>query len=113
MLDFEEIDFQPTPIGEVSLRRRAEPRLDGRVIYEVKLGDEVLMGSRCPRGEEALAEYGLAACHGDALAVLVGGLGLGHTAAAVLDDSRVGSLWVIEKLAAVIGWHRRGLVPRR
>jgi len=111
MLDFEEIDFQVTPIGGISLRRRAEPRLGGRVIHEVKLDDEFLMSSLFTRGEEALAEYGLAQCAGDALAVVVGGLGLGYTAAAALDDERVGSLLVIEKLAAVIDWHRRGLVP--
>jgi spermidine synthase len=41
----------------------------------------------------------------------VGGLGLGYAAAAVLEHGRVGSLLVVETLAAVIDWHRSGLVP--
>ncbi len=47
----------------------------------------------------------------DDLDVVVGGLGLGYTAAAALEDSRVSSLIVIEYLAPVIEWHRNGLVP--
>jgi spermidine synthase len=42
---------------------------------------------------------------------VVGGLGLGYTALTVLEDVRVRSLVVVEALDAVIGWHRRGLVP--
>ena len=34
----EELDFQPTPIGEVSLRRRTDPRT-GDDVFEVKLGE--------------------------------------------------------------------------
>ena len=40
----EELDFQPTPIGEVSLRRRTDPRT-GDDVFEVKLGEEYLMSS--------------------------------------------------------------------
>ncbi|GGW82937.1 hypothetical protein GCM10010320_76080 [Streptomyces caelestis] len=36
---FEEIGRQPTPMGEISLRRRRHPVSDNEV-YEVKLGDE-------------------------------------------------------------------------
>ena len=43
--------------------------------------------------------------------VAVGGLGLGYTAQAVLQEPRVASLVVVEALAEVIDWHRRGLVP--
>jgi spermidine synthase len=43
--------------------------------------------------------------------VAVGGLGLGYTAKAALDDSRVASVVVIEHLPEVIDWHRRGLIP--
>ena len=42
---------------------------------------------------------------------MVGGLGLGYTAKAVLEHGQVGSLVVVEALAAVIDWHRKGLVP--
>ncbi len=111
MPDFEELDFQRTPIGDLVLRRRAEPRLGGQVVHEVKLGDEFLMSSLFTRGEQALAERALARCAGDALEVAVGGLGLGYTAAAALEEARVASLLVIEALGAVIGWHRRALVP--
>ena len=42
---------------------------------------------------------------------MVGGLGLGYTAGAVLADDRVRELIVVEALAPVIGWHRQELVP--
>ena len=43
--------------------------------------------------------------------MIVGGLGLGHTAKTALDDERVTRLQVIETLPQVIGWHRAHLVP--
>ncbi|MFJ9025322.1 spermidine synthase [Streptomyces sp. NPDC102259] len=112
-LRFEEIDWQPTPIGEISLRRRRHP-VSGDDVYEVKLGEEFLMSSLFTAGEIALTELGLAALPdiGQAeLDVAVGGLGLGYTAQAALDDPRVRSLTVIEALAQVIDWHQRHLVP--
>jgi spermidine synthase len=42
---------------------------------------------------------------------VVGGLGLGYTAQAALKYPAVRSLAVVEFLAPVIEWHRRGLVP--
>ena len=110
-LDFEELDYRKTPLGEISLRRRAEPRLDGDIIYEVKLGDEFLMSSLFTCAEVQLAKLGLAALDGTNLDIVVGGLGLGYTASAVLDDPSVRSLMVIEVMEPVIDWHRRGLVP--
>ena len=107
---FEHLDSRPTRIGEISLRRRLEPSLQIDV-WEVKLGDEFLMSSMFTAGEEAVAELGLAAVVGDELRVVVGGLGLGHTAQRALSDDRVASVHVIEALDAVIDWHRRGLVP--
>ncbi|MBV7697451.1 spermidine synthase [Streptomyces sp. TRM70350] len=109
-LRFEEIDWQPTPIGEISLRRRRHPG-SGEDVYEVKLGDEFLMSSLFTTGETALAELALAKLPDTQLDVAVGGLGLGYTAQAALDDPRVRSLTVIEALAEVIDWHQRGLVP--
>jgi spermidine synthase len=107
---FEELDRQDTPIGEISLRRRMEPVLQVDV-YEAKLGDEFLMSSLFTASEVALAELGLGAVGGTDLDVVVGGLGLGYTARAVLSDERTRSLQVVELLAAVIGWHERGLLP--
>jgi spermidine synthase len=107
---FAELDWQDTPMGELSLRRRREPTLDVDV-YEVKLGDEWLMSSLFTVAEIALATLGLAAVEGDALRVVVGGLGLGYTAQAVLEDPRVAAVHVVEAQAAVIGWHERLLLP--
>ncbi len=109
--EFEELDCQKTPLGEISLRRRAEPGLAGKILYEVKLGDEYLMSSLFTRAEIQLARLGLAALDGASLDIVIGGLGLGYTAAAVLEDPSVRSLLVVEVLEPVIDWHRRGLVP--
>ena len=97
-------------MGEISLRRRLEPTLQVEV-YEAKLGDEFLMSSLFTVSEIALAEISLAGIAGADLDVVVGGLGLGYTAHAVLSDPRVRSLRVIEALGEVIGWHQRGLLP--
>jgi len=110
-LDFEELDYQETPLGAISLRRRADPRLGGTIVHEIRLGEEFLMSSLFTAGETQLAKLGLAALDGDDLDVVVGGLGLGYTAAAVLEDASVRSLVVIEVLEPVIDWHHRGLVP--
>ena len=107
---FEELDFQETAMGELTLRRRLEPTL-GVDVFEVKLGEEFLMSSLFTVAEVALADLGLAAVSGEKLTVIVGGLGLGYTAVAALADSRVGSLEVIDALPAVIDWHERGLLP--
>ncbi|MCK6068251.1 MULTISPECIES: spermidine synthase [Microbacterium] len=107
---FEELDWQETRMGELTLRRRADPAT-GELIYEVKLKDEYLMSSLFTRAEEQLATLGLAAAEGSDLHVLVGGLGLGYTAATALHDSRVRKLDVIDALPAVIGWHERELLP--
>ncbi|WP_334079238.1 spermidine synthase [Microbulbifer sp. M83] len=108
---FEEIDSQPSPLGEISLRRRRIPALGDRDIYEVKLGEEFLMSSMFVEAEEALSTLGLAAVGGDRLDVVVGGLGLGYTAVAALKDERISELLVVEALETVIGWHRDELVP--
>lgn len=107
---FEELDWQQTRMGELTLRRRADPAT-GELIYEVKLKDEYLMSSLFTVAEEELARLGLAAASGVELAVLVGGLGLGYTAATALEDDRVRTLEVIDALPAVIGWHKRELLP--
>jgi spermidine synthase len=107
---FEEIDWRPTALGDISLRRRRDP-VSGDDVYEVKLGDEFLMSSLFTAGEIALTRLGLAKLPSAGLDVAVGGLGLGYTAQAALDDPRVRSLIVVDALAEVIGWHERGLVP--
>ena len=106
----EELDFQQTPLGAISLRRRREPVLDVDV-YEAKLGDDFLMSSLFVVAEVELARLGLAAVPGDGLDVLVGGLGLGYTAVTALADPRVASLDVVEALPEVVAWHEQGLLP--
>ncbi|MEQ8394753.1 spermidine synthase [Thalassobaculum sp.] len=107
---FEELDYRPTPIGALSLRRRHDLRL-GEDVLEIKLGDAFLMSSRFTASEIALARLGLAEVSAAAPDVVVGGLGLGYTAAAVLEDARVASLLVVDMLEPVIDWHRTGLLP--
>lgn len=107
---FEELDWQTTPLGEIVLRRRVEPTV-GVEVHEVKLGDEFLMSSLFTAAEVELARLGLAACDTDPIHVLVGGLGLGYTAAAALADPRVARMVVVDAIAPVIDWHRRELLP--
>jgi spermidine synthase len=109
--DFEELDFRKTPMGELTLRRRRVLSLGGIEVFEVKLGEAFLMSSLFHDVEVALADLGLAALHGQACDVVVGGLGLGYTAVAALEHETVRSLLVVDALDAVIEWHQRGLVP--
>ncbi|OLT28610.1 spermidine synthase [Nocardiopsis sp. CNR-923] len=101
-------------MGEISLRRRWDPvaRAD---VHEIRLDDAFLMSSLFTAAEEEMARLALAELRAggrsEGFDVAVGGLGLGYTAAAVLDDPGVRSLAVIEALEAVVDWHARGLVP--
>lgn len=112
---FEELDYQTTPLGEISLRRRSEPRLDHQIIYEVKLGDEFLMSSLFVEAEEQLSKLGLERLKSNGfdsnLNVVVGGLGLGYTAIAALADKAVSHLRTIDVMQPVISWHQRGILP--
>lgn len=107
---FQELAWQTTPMGELVLRRRWDATF-GKEVYEIKLNDEFLMSSLFTAAEEELARLALGAASGSDLDVVVGGLGLGHTAATVLESPRVRSLLVVEVLGEVINWHRAGLVP--
>jgi spermidine synthase len=108
---FEELDCCQTELGELVLRRRRPVSQPDAWVYEVKLADRFLMSSLVTDSERELATRALALVAGDELSVLVGGLGLGYTAAAALADRRVAHLDVVERLPEVIAWHRRGLVP--
>jgi spermidine synthase len=109
--DFKELDFQQTEMGELSLRRRRVMSLGGVEIFEIKLGGKYLMSSLFTKTEIALVDLALSELGPGALEVVVGGLGLGYTARAALENSAVSSVVVIETMPAVIEWHRRGLVP--
>ena len=107
---FEELDYRPTPIGALSLRRRRELSM-GVDVFEIKLGNEYLMSSLFTVSEIALARLGLAELSGADLDVVVGGLGLGYTARAVLEHEAVKSLVIVEALEAIIDWHDKGVLP--
>lgn len=111
-LNYEELDFQKTPIGDLMLRRRKLLQLGGIDVYEVKLGEHFLMTSLFHESESQLSKIGLGLSGRKDLDVVVGGLGLGYTAAAALEDPRVKSLTIVEYLEAVIGWHKNHLVPQ-
>ena len=107
---FQILDAQNTQLGALVLRRRSIAALDGEEIYEVKLGEEFLMSSLFPEAEKQLAHLGLAKLNGEDWDVVVGGLGLGYTAAAALENPNVASLVVVELFPQVIEWHEKGLV---
>lgn len=107
---FEELDYRPTPIGPVILRRRRILALD-RDVYEIMLGEEHLMSSLFVASEVALARLCLAELGDRPVDIVVGGLGLGYTAQAVLEHENVGSLIVVEMLEPVIDWHAQELLP--
>lgn len=107
---FQELDWRQTPIGAISLRRRRDP-ISHDDVYEIKLDDDFLMSSQFTVAEIEVARLALRLLRGTDLDVIVGGLGLGYTAEAVLESTRVRSLVVIDALGDVIDWHRRGLIP--
>ena len=108
---FEELDYRKTRLGELILQRRRVLALDGAEAYEVKLNGEYLMSSLFTVAEAELARLGLGALRGQDWDVVVGGLGLGYTAAEALAFPQVSRLVVVEALEPVIDWHRQGLVP--
>lgn len=103
--------YETTPLGPLCLRRRltlSEPQV---WVTEVTLNHEFLMSSLHTDSERALATVPLERLARGNLRVLVGGLGLGYTAAAALECDRVVAVEVVEFLPQVIGWLRDGLVP--
>lgn len=109
--DFEELDFRKTDLGDLTLSRRRVAVLDNVDVFEVKLGEAFLMSSLFHEVEVALSNLGLADLGAGPLDVVVGGLGLGYTAAAALAHTSVRSLITVDFLKPVIEWHQAGLVP--
>lgn len=92
--------------GELVLRLRGkEP-----TVCELIVNGVFLMDSAETSTERLLAEA-LLARHTDPSRVLVGGLGLGFTVAALLEDRRVERVDVVEIEPLLVGWLRTGLVP--
>jgi spermidine synthase len=94
--------------GEVLLRRR---RGDRTVVTELIVDGIFAMDDVDTSTERALATETLRRCRGGELRVLVGGLGLGWTAATVLADPRVAEIDVVELQQALVDWAADGLLP--
>ena len=108
---FEILDDCDTALGELMLRRRKPVSMPDTWIYEVKLDGHFLMSSLVRKSEEELVHLALPRLDGGDWRVLVGGLGLGYTAAAALASADVDSVEVVEFLPEVIAWHEGKLVP--
>jgi spermidine synthase len=77
--------------------------------WVIRVGLNVLMSNRMHSSEESLAEIALARV-ASPRAVLVGGLGLGYTARAVLDRvSREAEVTILELVPELVDWNRRYL----
>ena len=109
--NLEFLAYEESPIGAIGLRRRELLSEPGTVITEITLDHMMLMSSCNVASEEALSRVALARHGGRDLDVLVGGLGLGHTAFEALRSDAVARLEVMELLPQVIGWLEAGLLP--
>ena len=94
--------------GELVLRRRTTA--DGGHL-ELVVDGVFAMDDVDTSTERLLATEALRRVPGDRLSVLVGGLGLGWTAATALADRRVAAVDVVELQPALVGWAARGLLP--
>jgi spermidine synthase len=109
--NLEILAYEQSPLGPLCLRRRKLLSMPGTVVTEVTLNHEFLMSSHCTESETALARVALEMHPGAELRVLVGGLGLGYTAAAALESSRVHEVVVVELLPQVVAWLEQDLLP--
>ena len=103
--------YESTDLGPLCLRRRELLSQPGTMVTEITLNHEFLMSSYHTESERQLAAHALEMNGGENLRVLVGGLGLGYTAGAVLASERVAAVEVVEYLPPVIDWLDRGLFP--
>ncbi|MEZ4460328.1 MAG: hypothetical protein R3E66_11495 [bacterium] len=100
MIPWEILDEKPVPDGgTMQLARRGEE-------YVIRVDRKDLMSSRMSGSERALAETSCAGA-GAGFRALVGGLGLGYTLRAALDQLPDDSEVVVAELVpAVIAWNR-------
>ncbi|MEZ5098040.1 MAG: hypothetical protein R2731_19345 [Nocardioides sp.] len=108
MAEYVELARAESERGELVLRRRADD--DGRSVLELRANGLFVMDTRETSTEVALARAALERVAAPRQ-VLVGGLGLGFTARAVLADGRVEGCTVVEIEPALAAWLSDGLVP--
>lgn len=95
--------------GDVVLRSR--PDSAGGTVYELVVDGVFAMDTVDTSTERALATAALARVPGPRVDVVVGGLGLGFTVRALLDDARVRRVEVIELEPSLVDWLRADAVP--
>jgi spermidine synthase len=107
-VEYVEIARAETERGELVLRERRDETAPATL--ELRANGVFVMDTLETSTEQALAEAALAQV-ADPRAVVVGGLGLGFTMHAVLADSRVEKVAVVEIEHALVDWMRDGTIP--
>jgi len=107
-MEYVEIARAESERGELVLRERRPE--DGPTSLELRANGVFVMDTLEVATEQALAESSLAQVD-DPRAVVVGGLGLGFTMHAVLADSRVEKVAVVEIEQSLVDWMRDGTIP--
>ena len=108
--------YEDTCLGPLCLRVRELLSEPGTMVTEVTLNHEFLMSSFNTDSERVISNrsveiHAVKNDGGKMLKAMVGGLGLGYTAAELLAHNEVASVEVIEFLPPVIDWLEQGLVP--
>jgi len=110
--EIEYLDSAERSIGVIYLCREAHPDERGGHVYDVWIDGQLLMSDISPVSERRLATSAIAAHKGmGKIRILVGGLGLGHTADAALESPRTSEVRVVDAMDFVIDWVRRGMIP--
>ena len=106
MIPWKELDRAEIPgnEGQITLRQRGTE-------FSIRTAETELMNSRLHGSEDALAELTYSRLKKkEAQRILIGGLGMGYTLAAALEQSRKDTLiTVAELIPAVVRWNRQHL----
>lgn len=106
MIPWEEIDRAKIPgeKGDITLRRRGTE-------FSIRIAGIELMNSRLHGSEDALAKLTCSRLKGKPnLRILIGGLGMGYTLSAALEQSRRDTRIIVSELIpAVVRWNREHL----
>lgn len=109
--NLEILAYESSPLGDLCLRRRELLSHPGTVVTEITLDHEFLMSSFHTDSERALARVATEMHGGEGLDAMVGGLGLGYTAQAVLAADNVSRVEVVDLLPQVIDWLEKDMFP--